>query len=579
MQKYPVWTLKHERASDSATDGSPEPLIDVVLANRGLTAEDIEDSPEVLGDPFSMKDMDRLTERIVKAVRSGERIVVFGDYDVDGVTSTAVFMDFLGRVGADAVSILPDRYRDGYGMKPAGVQQAVDVGARVIVTADNGISSFKAVEAANAAGIDVLVTDHHEPHGRLPDAFAVVNPNRPDCGYGFKGLAAVGVAFKAVQALSDTLIDASERRAYLNSLLDLVAMGTVADIAPMLGENRLLTRRGMQILDRTPRPGLQALKGVAGADTRPVDTTTIGFFLGPRINSAGRLASADLALDLLRSAETGEAARLAEQLNALNRQRREFELAGVEQAGEQVETMALDRQRILVTKGESWHLGVVGLIAGRLAERYARPAIACSEVRGDGSFTGSARSGAGYNMAEAIFRCADLLTEYGGHADAGGFTGPLGNFEAFKTRMEADAAERISEEDLRTRLELDAALRPEEISLETVSALSALAPFGSGNESPLFMARDCTVERAIAVGKGAHLKMNLDTASSTGRADGSARRSPRSCDAVWWGQGELAGRLRRGDRVDVACALEANTWNGRTQVQLVLKDMRPAQGQ
>ena len=309
-----------------------------------------------------------------------------------------------------------------------------------------------------------------------------------------------------------------------------------------------------------------------------MDTTTIGFFLGPRINSAGRLASADLALDLLRSAETGEAARLAEQLNALNRQRREFELAGVEQAGEQVETMALDRQRILVTKGESWHLGVVGLIAGRLAERYARPAIACSEVRGDGSFTGSARSGAGYNMAEAIFRCADLLTEYGGHADAGGFTGPLGNFEAFKTRMEADAAERISEEDLRTRLELDAALRPEEISLETVSALSALAPFGSGNEPPLFMARDCTVERTIAVGKGAHLKMNLDTASSAGRADGSARRSPRSCDAVWWGQGELAGRLRRGDRVDVACALEANTWNGRTQVQLVLKDMRPAQG-
>ena len=578
MQKYPVWTLRHNRDSDSGADGSSGPLVDVVLANRGLTADDIEDSPGVLQDPFSMKDMDQLAERIVKAVRSGERIVVFGDYDVDGVTSTAVFMDFLDRVGADVTSILPDRYRDGYGMKPAGVQRAVEAGARVIVTADNGISSFKAVETANAAGIDVLVTDHHEPHGRLPDASAVVNPNRPDCGYGFKGLAAVGVAFKAVQALSDSLIDASERRAYLNSLLDLVALGTVADIAPMLGENRLLTRRGMQILDRTPRPGLQALKAVAGADTRPVDTTAIGFFLGPRINSAGRLESADLALDLLRATEAGQAARLAERLNGLNRRRRELELVGVKQAGEQVESLALDKHRILVTKGESWHLGVVGLIAGRLAEQYGRPGIACSEVRGDGSFTGSARSGAGYNMAEAIFRCADLLTEYGGHADAGGFTGSLDHFEAFKTRMEADAAERISDEDLRTRLELDAALRPEEISLETVTALSALSPFGSGNEAPLFMVQDCTVERAIAVGKGAHLKMNVDTASSAGRADGAARWSPRICDAVWWGKGELAGRLRRGDRVDVACAIESNTWNGRTQVQLVLEDMRPAAG-
>ena len=578
MQKYPVWTLRHNRDSDSGADGSSGPLVDVVLANRGLTADDIEDSPGVLQDPFTMKDMDRLAERIVKAVRSGERIVVFGDYDVDGVTSTAVFMDFLDRVGADVVSILPDRYRDGYGMKPAGVQRAVEAGARVIVTADNGISSFKAVETANAAGIDVLVTDHHEPHGRLPEAFAVVNPNRPDCGYGFKGLAAVGVAFKAVQALSDSLIDASERRSYLNSLLDLVALGTVADIAPMLGENRLLTRRGMQILDRTQRPGLQALKAVAGADSRPVDTTAIGFFLGPRINSAGRLESADLALDLLRASDAGQAAPLAERLNGLNRRRRELELVGVKQAGEQVESLALDKHRILVTKGESWHLGVVGLIAGRLAEQYGRPGIACSEVRGDGSFTGSARSGAGYNMAEAIFRCADLLTEYGGHADAGGFTGSLENFEAFKTRMEADAAERISDEDLRTRLELDAALRPEEISLETVAALSALSPFGSGNEAPLFMVQNCTVDRAMAVGKGAHLKLNLDTASSAGRVDASARWRPRICDAVWWGKGELAARLRRGDRVDVACAIESNTWNGRTQVQLVLEDMRPAAG-
>lgn len=577
MQKYPIWTLRHKRDSDTESGGPAEPLVDVVLSNRGLTTDDIADSPGVLQDPFTMKDMDRLTDRIVRAVRAGERIVVFGDYDVDGVTSTAVLMDFLELAGADVASILPDRHRDGYGMKPPGVERAIEAGARLIVTADNGISSFEAVDAANAAGINVLVTDHHQPPGRLPDAYAVVNPNRPDCGYAFKGLAAVGVAFKAVQALSDSLIDATERRGYLNSLLDLVALGTVADIAPMLGENRLLTRRGMQILDRTQRPGLQALKAVAGADTRPVDTTAIGFFLGPRINSAGRLASADLALDLLRTSVPGEAARLAERLNGLNRSRRELELEGVKQAVEQVESMSLDAHRILVAKGDKWHLGVVGLIAGRLAERYSRPCIACTEVRGDGSFTGSARSVAGYNMAEAIFRCADLLTEYGGHAAAAGFTGNLENFDAFKARMEADAAERISDEDLRTRLELDAALRSDEISLDTVSALSALSPFGAGNEAPLFMVRNCTIDRAVAVGKGAHLKMNLNTETSVDGAGGAARTGRRICDAVWWGQGELAGRLQRGDRVDVACALEANTWNGRTQVQLVLEDMRPAE--
>ena len=578
MQKYPIWTLRQKRGSGSEAGIPAEPLVDVVLANRGLTADDIADSPGVLQDPYSMKDMDRLTDRIVTAVRAGERIVVFGDYDVDGVTSTAVLMDFLDRVGADAVSLLPDRYRDGYGMKPPGVQRAIEAGARLIVTADNGISSFEAVEAANAAGVDVLVTDHHQPPGRMPNAYAVVNPNRPDCGYAFKGLAAVGVAFKAVQALSDSLIDATERRAYLNSLLDLVALGTVADIAPMLGENRLLTRRGMQILDRTQRPGLQALKAVAGADTRPVDTTAIGFFLGPRINSAGRLASADLALDLLRTSEASEAARLAERLNALNRKRRELELEGVKQAEEQVESMSLDaHHRILVAKGRKWHLGVVGLIAGRLAERYGKPGIACTEVRGDASFTGSARSVAGYNIADAIFRCADLLIEYGGHADAAGFTGKLENFDTFKARLEADAAERISDEDLTTKLVLDAALLSGEISLDTVSALSALSPFGAGNEAPLFMVQNCTIDRAIAVGKGAHLKLNLNTGSSADGAGGAARSGRRICDAVWWGQGELADRLQRGDRVDVACALEANTWNGRTQVQLVLEDMRPAE--
>ncbi len=557
MQQYPIWHLRHSGDYDS--------LVDVVLANRSLTPEDVADSPDVLQDPFAMRDMDRAVDRILKAIGERERIVVFGDYDVDGVTSTAVMLDFLDRVGVDGVPLLPDRFRDGYGMKPPGVRRALEAGAELIVTADNGVSSFEAVDAAREAGVDVVVIDHHHPQGRLPNALAVVNPNRVDCSYLFKGLAAVGVVFKVVQALSEDLVPGPERRGYLNSLLDLVALGTVADVAPMLGENRLLTRRGMQVLDRTARPGLHALKGLAGSGNRPVDTTAIGFFLGPRINSAGRLASAGLALDLLRSRDIREAARLAEALNRLNTRRKDLQNTGVAEAEAQVEAAGLDRHRMLVVKGEDWHLGVIGLIAGRLTEKYRRPAVVCTEVRRDGTFTGSARTAGGYNIVEGIFRCADLLTECGGHADAAGFTGRVEYYEAFKGRLEADADRLLSEDDLTPQLELDALLRPSEISLETVSALSALAPFGAGNEPPRFMLRDCRIERTAAVGKGAHLKLALDTGGPV-------------CDTIWWRQGGLVTELSCGDQVDVACAVEANTWNRETRVQLVLEDMRPARG-
>ncbi len=557
MQRYPIWRLRHP--------GDYGSLVEVILNNRSLTPDDVADSPDILQDPLEMQDMDRAVDRILRAIRERERIVVFGDYDVDGVTSTAVLLDFLDQAGADALALLPDRFRDGYGMKPPGVRRALEAGARLIVTADNGVSSFEAIDTAGEAGVEVVVIDHHHPQERLPNALAVVNPNRADCAYPFKGLAAVGVVFKVVQALSEAVMPGSERRRYLNSLLDLVALGTVADVAPMLGENRVLTRRGMQVLERTERPGLHALKAVAGTDSRPVDTTAIGFFLGPRINSAGRLASAELALDLLRSRDVQEAARLAEELNGLNAQRQDLQREGVAEADAQVEAEGLDAHRILVVKGDDWHLGVVGLISGRLTEKYRRPSAVCTEVRKDGTFTGSARTAGGYNMVEGIFRCGDLLTEYGGHADAAGFTGPSEHYEAFKGRLEADADRLLSEEDLTPRLELDALLRPSEISLETVSALSALAPFGAGNEPPRFMVRDCRIEKASAVGKGAHLKLALDTGQGV-------------CDAIWWRQGELVYELSSGSRVDVACALESNTWNGQTRVQLVLEDMRPAEG-
>ena len=556
MRQYPIWHLRYRGAYDS--------LVDVLLDNRSLTREAISDAPEMLLDPLRMQDMDRAVGRILDARKKGERVVVFGDYDVDGVTSTALLMDFLDRVGIDAVALLPDRYRDGYGMKPQGVERALAAKADLILTSDNGISAFEAIAVARAAGVDVVVIDHHQPQDRLPDALAVVDPNRPDCGYAFKGLAAVGVAFKVVQAASTGLMRREERVPYLNSLLDLVALGTVADVAPMVSENRLLTRRGMRVMDKTTRPGLRALREAAGSADKPVNTTAIAYFLGPRINSAGRLGSAGLALDLLRSRDEEEARRLAEALNALNARRMDLQNAGIDEAREQVEKGGLVRDRMLVVHGEDWHLGVIGLIAGRLSEVYGRPSAVCTGVRKDGTFTGSARTSGGYNIVEAIFRCADLLSEFGGHAEAAGFTLPAKKLEAFRDRLIRDANQALTEEALIRRLEVDVELDASDISLESVSLIETLEPFGPLNESPCFMVKDCSVRASNSVGGGKHLKMRLQIEKQV-------------VEAIWWRQGALTGTLSAGKRVDVAFSLVKNIWNGHEKVELEVKDVRPAE--
>ncbi len=554
MQRFPVWSIRHE--------GPYESLVDVFLANRSLSESDVTNSPTHLHDPHLMVDLSKAVDRIELAIRSQDPIVVFGDYDVDGVTSAALMLDILDHVGAAATSVLPDRYRDGYGMKVQGVRRAIDQGARLIVTTDNGISAFDAIAEAQKSGVDVVVIDHHHPQDILPDAHAIVNPSRPDCPYPFKGLAAVGVVFKVVQALSERFMEGHDRRRYLNDVLGYFALGTVADMMPMIGENRLLTRRGIQVLDQTKHAGLRALKAVTGGKGKPVDATTIAFFLGPRINSAGRLASAQLALDLLRCRQPVEATRLAEELNELNSRRQELQNEGVNEAERRVEDEGVDGKRIIVVHGEAWHLGVIGLIAGRLRERFHRPAIVTSAARGD-AYVGSARSAGGYNMVEGIFRCADLLSEYGGHADAAGFSLPAENYEAFRERITSDADAFLNEADLLPQLDVDVELQPSDLTLQTVETLSAFEPFGPKNEPPRFSLSHCKLSRIDAVGQGAHLKMQVQAGSQ-------------SCEAIWWREGERVYELNQGEVVDLAFGLEQNVWNGRSKLQMVVEDMRPA---
>ena len=553
MRLYPVWQFAHE--------GPYTTVYEALLAVRHLTPQQLAVGPEALHRPELLTDRARAATRIEESIRRREMIVVFGDYDVDGISSTAVLLDFLETCGAPCDYILPDRHNDGYGIKPDGLRRALAKGAELIVTVDNGISAFEALELAKAEGVDVIVIDHHAQTRELPPAHSIVNPNRRDCDYPFKGLAGVGVTFKMVQALSEAFMDTAQRRVYLNGLLDLVALGTVADVAPVLDENRVLVRHGLKVMTRTARAGLRGLKQMARCDDGPIDTTAIGFRLGPRLNSAGRLASPDLALELLRTNDEERGLALAEELDGLNSRRQQLQRKGAEEANALVSDRDVEEDRILVVLGEDWNLGVIGLIASNLAESHYRPAIACSDARRDGTYVGSARSIPPYDMISGISACADHLTTYGGHHNAAGFSLEAESFEAFRVDLIDHARAKLQQEDLTPRLAVDLALRPEDISWDTRQSLTDMEPFGQGNAAPVFAALDMEVLGCNRVGKqGEHLKLVLDAAG-------------RPTSAMWWRRGTLAKELRQGDRLAVAFELEADTYTGGRAVQMVVRDV------
>ncbi len=552
MRRYPVWNVLRDDPYDS--------LIDVLLAGRGLTRAELQVGPEALHPPEQMLDMATAVARLERAVRTREKIVVYGDYDVDGVCSTAVLMDFLERVGADCDCLLPDRHKDGYGLEPPGVERAIAKGAHVIVTVDNGISAYKALELAAVRGVEVVVVDHHQQLAELPRALAIINPNRRDCPYPFKDLAGVGVTFKLVQALSTAFLAGEERRRYLNELLDLVALGTVADLVPVLGENRLFIQRGLQILQQTKRLGLCALKKVASYRDQPLDAASLGFRLGPRINVAGRLKTPDIALRLLRSTSEGEAAQLADELNRLNSQRQAWQREGIREVEEQVGSEEDVEDRIIVVLGE-WNLGIIGLLASKLCEKYARPAVVCTQSSDHGLCVGSARSIPGYDISAGIHACEEHLQKHGGHPAAAGFSLSVDAFECFRLALIEHANAHISAEALQPALDIDLMLNPVDLTLDTVEQLAALEPFGNGHRRPVFALADCRVVWARQIGTdGRHFKAELEVGG-------------RRCAALWWNQKDLADQVRPGDRLSAAFELEVDTYAGNGAVQMVLKDL------
>lgn len=541
------------------------PITAQVLINRGLGEVEVArrfltHDPSLLHDPFLMRDMDRAVERLAEAIRRKEHVLIYGDYDVDGITAGAFLARLLGSLGVETSYYVPHRVDEGYGLHRAGIDAAVELGATLLLTVDCGISSPEEVAYAHEKGLDVIITDHHEPGPELPPAVAVLNPKRPDCPYPFRDLAGVGVAFKLASALGSRV--GFQFHHLARAFLDLVALGTICDVVPLLDENRFFAREGLRRLADTKKVGLRALLDKTRLTGRPLDSHDVGFILGPRLNASGRLGTARDAFELLTTADRARAEELAQELHHLNYERQQEEGRTLEEARAIVEeTVDLTREKALILGSPEWHIGVIGIVASRLVEQYHRPtillAVSEEEARGSG------RSIRSFHLYEALVQCRDILRRCGGHEHAAGLSLDPGRIEEFRERFQAVADERLSLSDLRPTLEIDAVLKPPAITPALIEELAGLEPFGQANPQPLFAVREVTIQSVRGLGeKDQHLALRVGEGGYSFRG-------------VGWRLGEWLGHLHAGDRVALCFALEMNEWQGLREMQLVIKDIKP----
>lgn len=535
-----------------------------ILVARGYTGADeaksfLRPRLDQLHDPNLLADGRRAAERIARAIRSDEVILIHGDYDVDGICATALLTRWLRTLGADVVPFVPHRLRDGYDFSLAGLGAALEAGASLILTADCGTGAHATIDAAHASGIDVVVTDHHTVSDSLPDAVAVVNPQRPDCSYPEKGLCGTGLAYKLCELVGAELGASLDP---LVSLLDLVALATVADLVPIRGENRILVRHGLRRLPHTTIPGIRALLDVVGVDPSGVTSGQIGYVVAPRINAAGRIGEAADAVRLLLTHSADEASVLARQLEVTNTRRRDEDHKTLTEV---LETLTSEydpeRDRGVVIAGQGWHPGVIGIVASRVVERIHRPVVMIT--LGEGGGRGSARSVPGFHLYAALADCSSHLERFGGHRQAAGMDIRTEAVPAFREAFNAAAWARLSEDDLHPVLRPDIDIELSEIDLQLVHWLGYLGPHGIGNPAPLFLARAVQLETPRVVGTN-HLKMTL-------RQEGS------SLDAIGFGLADRAPVETLGNTpYDVLFRLERNEWRGRARPQAKLADLRLA---
>ncbi|MGP4080524.1 single-stranded-DNA-specific exonuclease RecJ [Pseudalkalibacillus sp. R45] len=534
------------------------PLVAGLLVNRGK--KEIDEVTKFLHtenvdfhDPFLLDGMDSAVGRIKKAIEGEEKILIFGDYDADGVSSTSVMIYTLRELGADFDYYIPNRFTEGYGPNEAAFRWAKEQGYSVIVTVDTGISAIHEAEVAKEIGLDLIITDHHEPQPELPDAFATINPKKPGCPYPFKGLAGVGVAIKVSHALLGETP---------THLLDIACIGTIADLVPLVDENRLLVKIGIKKLETSPKPGLQALLKVCGLEGKQLTSEHIGFGVGPRVNAAGRLDSADPAVDLFTTSDIEQAEMIAKEIDAMNKERQSLVNGITKEAVEIVETQyPPEDNSVLVIAKEGWNPGVIGIVASRIVEKFYRPTIILSIDPEKGVAKGSARSIVGFDMFENLSECRDILPHFGGHPMAAGMTLQLEYLNELRERLDRQAKEQLTEEDFSPITPIDLQCSVDEISIDVIEELEALEPFGVENPKPKFLINQCQLKEIRRIGSDSkHLKLAL-------------KGNHINLDVIGFNFGNVFEEITPNASISVVGELSINEWNGFRKPQLMLQDI------
>ena len=557
-KKWQIYETDKEKVEEVKRKYQINGLLATILVNRNIiNQEDIRlflnPTREDFYNPFLIKDMDIAVNRILQALEKKEKVTIYGDYDVDGITSITVLKSFLKDIGIEANFYIPNRLEEGYGLNKNAIDKIKQNGCDLMITVDCGISAIEEIEYANSLGIETIVTDHHEAGNELPEAIAVIDNKRKDSTYPFRELAGVGVVFKLTQALGIKL--GLKEETYLK-YLDIVCVGTISDIVPLVDENRVIAKLGLMLVKQTKNIGLKSIINSSGYTK--IDSNTISFGVAPRINACGRMGKAEEALELFLSKDIYEVNDLTKKLNEHNRKRQETEKSIFENALQKIEKEHLDENKVIVVGGENWHHGVIGIVSSKITEMYFKPSILLS-FEEDGIGKGSGRSIPGFDLHDALMKCLDTIEKFGGHSMAVGITIKKDKLEEFKKEFEEIATESHIEE-IVPIINIDSKIGLGDINKEMVESLKQLEPFGEANKMPIFAFKNLKIDSIRALSEGKHLKLTL-------------KEDNYIINAIGFNIGNLSEEYRIGDKVDIAGVLEINTFNGVDNLQINIKDI------
>ena len=560
-KKWQIYEVDEEKVEEISKKYHVNKLLATILANRNIVNEEdirlfLNPTRNDFHDPYLITDMEKAINRIVEAIEKQEKVTIYGDYDVDGITSITVLKSFLKDRGLEVSQYIPNRLHEGYGLNRNAIDKIYNNGCELMITVDCGISAIEEIEYANSLGIETIVTDHHEPGNELPNALAVIDNKRKDSTYPFRELAGVGVVFKVIQALGIKL--GLKEEEYLK-YLDIVCIGTISDIVPLVDENRVIAKLGLLLIRQTKNIGLRSI--IQSSGYTKIDSNSISFGIAPRINACGRMGKAEDALQLFLSKNVNEVFQLTNKLNEYNKLRQDTEKKIFESAIKQIEEEHLSENATITVGGHNWHHGVIGIVSSKITEMYFKPSILLS-FEEDGIGTGSGRSIPGFDLHEALSKCIDTIEKFGGHSMAIGITIKKEKFEAFKKEFE-EIAKEANIEKIVPIINIDAKIDFSSINKEMVESLKELEPFGEGNKMPVFAFKNLKIDSIRALSEGKHLKLTLKEGNTV-------------VNAIGFNMGALVEDYRIGDKIDVVGVLEVNTFNGVDTLQINMKDIMRA---